>query len=604
MPSKNDAFTLEENLALTNKELTSNWAKLASLITAYEGTPWNASRKKAIDLLGTGKAIAYIEGIREEVKKHPDKLAEPPKQQSAVHLPSDELNIYERNYDLLMEIAPELEERLANFKKGGYIYGKSKLTGTRDFNIDFVGQDKDSFYLALSQYSMMNGDLFGDPDMEIRVDLKNRVIEALHYQDQFQYAEVYTDKRERKAVFPIEKKRQNAVLSGWLKKVKKAGHKVVFTDPEDEEPEDTSEIIDHYKKGQRQEEKKSEVKPDKPTKPESKVDEPIETKEEAKIISFPRENKETRYVGLRKFITIVAFREIGTHVKSTDTLEERVQHILDHQGAAEYLVGAWDELQQESHKRLKELNFYRLTLFAPDVYNLLNDSGEKLRLVSEKTKEAFSIELGDNRKKDAKTLVVYQLQGKNETPTLLLKVNEPKNTLTVDLSINGFMNMSQFNADDDTNTTLEPYQASIELESWLKFLKENKYRVIVMDLKTVKGGSEKEPIATEAVETPEEPEEYDNDYINKDIPDFEPGKVQLTETHKKYGVTQKVINEINRTQKGKVIFPRAKAMIHNTKDKKADLAQQAQMPGFRISKTGKFYFEGRSNRADRTRSGY
>jgi hypothetical protein len=227
--------------------------------------------------------------------------------------------------------------------------------------------------------------------------------------------------------------------------------------------------------------------------------------------------------------------EIGTHVKSADTLEERVQHILDHQGAAEYLVSAWDELQQESHKRLKELNFYRLTLFAPDVYDLLNDSGEKLRLVSEKTKEAFSIELGDNRKKDAKTLVVYQLQGKDETPTLLLKVNEPKNSISVDLSLNGFMNMSQFNADDDTNTTLEPYQASIELESWLKFLKENKYRVIVMDLKTIKGGSEKDPTASEAVETPEEPEEYDNDYINKDIPDFEPGKVQLTETHKSTG---------------------------------------------------------------------
>ena len=102
----------------------------------------------------------------------------------------------------------------------------------------------------------------------------------------------------------------------------------------------------------------------------------------------------------------------------------------------------------------------------------------------------------------------------------------------------------------------------------------------------------------------EESDEFDNDYINKDIPDFEPGHVQLTETHKKYGVTQKVINEINRTLKGKVIVARAKAMIHNTKDKLADLAHQAQMPGFRISKTGKFYFEGRSNRADRTRSGY
>ena len=598
MPSKNEKFTLEENLALTNKELTSNWSKLASLITAYEGTSWNASRKKAINLLATGKAIAYIEEVREDVKQHPQRLTEPPKEQTAIHIQFDELSVYERNYDLLMEIAPELEERLANLKKGDYIYGKSKLTGTRDFNIDFVDKDKDGFYLALCQYSMMNGDLFGDPDMEIRVDLKNRVIEALHYQDQFNYDEVYTDKRERKAVFPDEKKRQNDVLSGWLKKLKKQGHKVVFVDPEEE---DTSEIIDHYKKGDRVEEKKQGIKADKPTKSDPKEEE----KKEAKIISFPKENAEQRHAGLKKFISIVAFSEIGTHVKDVDDLEERVKHILDHQGASDYLVNAWGDLQKESHERLKELNFYRLIFLAPDIHDLLNDSGEKLRLVSEKSKEVFSIELGDNRNKSAKTLAVYQLQGKDDIPTLLLKVNEQKNILTVDLALNQFMKMSTFNADDETNTDLEPYQASIEVENWLKFLRENEYRVIVTDLKPEKGGSGEESPVVQVEEKPEEePHEYDNDYINKDIPDFEPGHVQLTETHKKYGVTQKVINEINRTQKGKVIFPRAKAMIHNTKDKLADLAHQAQMPGFRISKTGKFYFEGRSNRADRTRSGY
>ena len=102
MPSKNEKFTLEENLALTNKELTSNWSKLASLITAYEGTSWNASRKKAINLLATGKAIAYIEEVREDVKQHPQRLTESPKEQTAIHIQFDELSVYERNYDLLM----------------------------------------------------------------------------------------------------------------------------------------------------------------------------------------------------------------------------------------------------------------------------------------------------------------------------------------------------------------------------------------------------------------------------------------------------------------------------------------------------------------------
>jgi hypothetical protein len=405
-----------------------------------------------------------------------------------------------------------------------------------------------------------------------------------------------------------QKKDQNDFLADWLKNLKNQGHKIKWDDgettgvpptipPVNKPDGPSSVIVDNYKK----EDKKAEEK-----KPEPKAEtksEPAEKREEAKIISLPKENLENRQEGLRKFISIVAFQEIGMKVKAddVDNLHDRVNHILEHQGASDYLVRAWYKLKKESHERLKELNFHRLTLFAPDVYDLLNESGEKLRLVSEKSKEAFSIELGDSRKPNAKILAVYQLQGKENVPTLLLKVNELNRLLTVDLVFNSFHDMPKFNA-DDPDTGLEFYQSSIEVENWLKFLKENDYRVTVIKMKPEKDDSK--TVASKEVENAEEPDKFDNDYINKDIPDFEPGQVQLTETHKKYGITQEMIDEINRAKKGKVIFPRKQAMIHNTKDKKADLAQQAQKPGFRISKTGKFYFEGRSNRADRTRSGY
>ncbi len=611
MASSNSGFTLEENLVLSNEELTSNISKLASFIRSFEGGTWEVARAKAGKLLKNKTAFEYIDQVRATVAGTEKPKTEIKVAPSTSKKPINQQTIYEKNYDRLMAIAPGLEDKLENYKHDS-IYGKSVKTGYMDFNLEVLDRDKTGFYIAISHYFESNGDLVADPDMEIFLNLQKRTIEALHFQDAYRYIEVYPDKRNRDLFSKHQKKDQNDFLADWLRNLKNQGHKIKWEEddttgipptPIVQPPiSPSSVIVDNYKKedkdGVKSVEQKSETKVEKPI--DSKEE---ENKEEAKIISFPREDKETRYKKLKSFISIVVFREIGILVKSTDDLQGRVNHILDHQGAPDYLVNAWEELQKESHDRLKELNFHRLTLFAPDIYDLLTDSGEKLRLVSEKSKEVFSIELGDNRNKNAKTLAVYQLQGQDDIPTLLLKINEQKNKVSVDLILNQFMKMPTFSADDETNTDLEPYQASIEVENWLKFLKENKYHVIVLDLKTEKGGSQPTPTANVEI-TDEEPDKYDNDYINKDIPDFEPGHVQLTETHKKYGVTQKVINEINRTQKGKVIFPRKQAMIHNTKDKLADLAHQAQMPGFRISKTGKFYFEGRSNRADRTRSGY
>ena len=295
------------------------------------------------------------------------------------------------------------------------------------------------------------------------------------------------------------------------------------------------------------------------------------------------------------------FREIVNHVNDLQDLNERVKHIVDHQGAPDYLIRAWEELQREDHKRLKKLNYYRFHSILPEIIEVLNNEAESVRLVSEKSKDAFRIVLGDTRNNKSPILGIYQLNGSDNEPTLLVRLDETKKQLSVDMTFNKFFAMPTYNSSDKFNSDLEPYQASLGLEKWLEFLKENRFKPIELNLKKVE---DKSTPKSETVEEVEEVDEFDNDYINKDIPDFEPGFVQLTETHKKYNVTQKVINEINRTKRGKVLFPRAKAMIHNTKNRNADLAKQALMPGFRISKTGKFYFEGRSNRADRTQSGY
>lgn len=611
MATDNKRLTLEENLATFNEELVSNVNRLASFIRSYEGGKWGAAQTKASLLLREKKAIEYIESVRKAVAEGIEtKSSESPENRVKpvdVLALKRERTIYEKNFDRLMAIAPGLDEKLINYKSGDEIYGKSVSRGYMDLNFELLFKDKGGFHFAMSHYYKENGDMIADPDMEILINMEHRTIEALHFQDRFHYEEVYDDKISRKRVDKKEQESQNSFLGEWLKNLKKQDHKIEW---EGDEPEDvpTSFIEDKYQKSKI---KKAESKKDESTKPDKKEE---EIKEEAKIISLPKENLDRTREGFRKFISIVAFQEMGTYGKNPDVIGDRVEHILEHQGASDYLVNAWGDLLKASHPRLKELNFYRLTSFVPDLFDLLNDSGEKLRLVSEKTSEVFSMELGDNRKKDAKVVAIYQLQNSDNIPTLLLKVNEPKNLLSVDLSINSFANMSTFNADDDSNSKIEPYLASVELENWLKFLKQNKYSVMVMNLKAEKGGSENELLVTESepiiefqpteLESPESEEEPDNNYINANIPDFEPGQVKLTETHLKHGVTQEMIDYINKNKTNVVVIPRKTAMVYNTKDKKADLAKQAQMPGFRLSKTGKFYYEGRSNRSDRTRDGY
>lgn len=86
------------------------------------------------------------------------------------------------------------------------------------------------------------------------------------------------------------------------------------------------------------------------------------------------------------------------------------------------------------------------------------------------------------------------------------------------------------------------------------------------------------------------------------IPDFEVGKVKLVEAHVKAGLTQKDIDFINKHKQGLTITP-LNRMTNKTKDFGADLGKKAKRPGFRISQTGKLYYETRSNRSDMTDAG-
>ncbi len=127
--------------------------------------------------------------------------------------------IYERNYNKLLKLAPNL---LA-LKEGQAI--KSKSDGYMDLNLDILAKSDKKIRIALSHYYQQNGDTIADPDMEIYVLPQLGMIEALTYQDFFGYKTVYDSTETR--FHPSLKKSLNQFLSTWLTNCSRQGHKLI-----------------------------------------------------------------------------------------------------------------------------------------------------------------------------------------------------------------------------------------------------------------------------------------------------------------------------------------------------------------------------------------
>jgi uncharacterized protein YqiB (DUF1249 family) len=227
--SKNkNGKSLDDILQQTDNELTGSWAKLASLIMAYEGIEWNKSSVKARDLLkdNSAKALGYLKEVRAVFI---------PKQKTKAETPKTKVRREREfmNYRRLLKIAPELEMMLLS---GNTVYGKSKVTGYMDFNLELLNQNKRGYYVSISHYYKQNGDMVADPDMVIRVDIEHEFIEALTFQNSITYNEVYDNYMNPQSVKPKEKQSQNAFLDTWLRNLVKQGHQIEFEEFEEDEP--------------------------------------------------------------------------------------------------------------------------------------------------------------------------------------------------------------------------------------------------------------------------------------------------------------------------------------------------------------------------------
>jgi len=121
--------------------------------------------------------------------------------------------IYERIYKKISSLfypLPEIGEQ--------HIY---KSEGFMDLHVERLAENK----ISLTHYFKQNGDLVPDPDMEIKINDKFGTAEALTFQDQFSYMEVYPDKVH---INMRAKKELNTFLLMWLDNIKKQGFKKIF----------------------------------------------------------------------------------------------------------------------------------------------------------------------------------------------------------------------------------------------------------------------------------------------------------------------------------------------------------------------------------------
>lgn len=135
--------------------------------------------------------------------------------------------IHHENYELLVQLFGGHLERLPEAVK-------SEVPGYMNLNFDRLCERAGQVDVALSHYwKHPSGDMIADPDMVLRIDYAKQSVEALSYQDQFGYREVYEDLSNVGAAGRNERefRGQNEFLRTWLHNCIEQGHSLRVAEP-------------------------------------------------------------------------------------------------------------------------------------------------------------------------------------------------------------------------------------------------------------------------------------------------------------------------------------------------------------------------------------
>ena len=102
--------------------------------------------------------------------------------------------------------------------------GKSEAPGFMDFYLDILQRNGDVLRIAISHYyKHPSSDMIADPDMEILVNRKTEIAEALTYQDCYKYQEAYAEDGSCNQSLQYS---LNEFLLMWLSNLYEQGHKI------------------------------------------------------------------------------------------------------------------------------------------------------------------------------------------------------------------------------------------------------------------------------------------------------------------------------------------------------------------------------------------
>lgn len=587
--------SLNEILKQSDEVISSSWLKLAQLVMVAEQISWKQATAKANQLYNSQEAQEYIDLVRSSVKSSPDNLES--KASSELSAKRDQ---YTLNYKRLLKIIPDLEQNLSENKHG--LHGKSSVTGYMDLHFDLLNSGKGGYFAALSHYYKQNGDMIPDPDMVIRIDVKNQTVEALTYQDVYGYKEVYDNYMNPKTVMPSEKKAQNSFLTNWLRNLIQQGHEIEFDDSENEPTQKPK----SPKKEQENAKNPNSMRPDISFMDEKVVAElkklanDYSLEELLKLVMEKDQGKQTLRAVAEYFLVDrinnsalgVSFSYPSQEAITADYELLAAQHEQKNRTTGKDNLADSNHSKTKTHQKLNrqesstanelfKVNYQLLTQLIPEITDSKVEDLKGLLKSTKKDSTDFLFEGMEPMNNRVETLSI-QGSTKETDGLLFLAINRQSKKVWLINRVGNFDGKSDFQSEGS-----EPYdnlKANKQVGDWLLKLSRQGYKSkLLANNQTLQ-------------------DDWDEQEINSKIPDFQPGKVKLVEAHIRLGLEQKDIDWINEHKRGMTITP-LKNMKNKTSNYEADMAIKALKPGFRISRTGKLYRENRSNRSDLTGSG-
>ncbi|MGV3632545.1 MAG: hypothetical protein ACO1O6_15155 [Bacteroidota bacterium] len=505
MYARKGSSALQDKLKLSNEELLSSWMQLASIIYHYEGVNWYKAQQKAKSLFTTVQAVDYLQSVRFNVQAGNFRQQPPPESASeareifgTVRAQEDKLNKYEKNFNKLLQIAPDLERVLYSdpVQQHGRLEGEAKTTGYKTVCFDLVRvQSEQQFIFVLSELAFDENGPRQKLKVTLLLDFEKRRLEALRIEDDYCHEDVYNDLYERRMLDPVQKQQQNAFLKDWLKKLDARKYRFQWEDTLhlvdlDQRRTQARQDAERYRAEQQAEEERQERQRE-----FEEMQEQRRKEEEAKLL-----------------------RRIKSHAEYLDEeeLQKHVDFDLDYfENLARVEKADNRKKLQHSFEDLGAENFRLLNELMPELKERLAYRHSKGNFVTPLA--AWLVVRAKTRGTDCMQFVLSKFSKENEKllAPALIAVDFKKEKVWLVANAKGFYGMEDF-SEGEQQTEAIRLKHNFELYKLLESF----------------GG-----------------EDCEFDWYNKpsdsEVPDFELGRVQLCQAHTLEGIGQRHIDWIN-----------------------------------------------------------